>query len=396
MRTFFGLMGIGVVFAALCGAALSWNGSVYLFQILDTQSPFVAQYRFINIHLHLPVLLVSNFTSNIIVLQTVFGLVYAAIPVIALALSWWIIRDRARFLFVWAAFGIGFGTLPGQFYFIAEANVTLQLFWPVLLAILTRMQRSHMAVVGVLIVAIFLTRPYAVVLFACAALAAFAMGVCVTPDRRKMWSWASIFSMLMMLSIFRFWLFGSSNETEQVPLNSVRWSFDVAVAGFPLLALVCAGFTALSLFAAPLTKQHQHRRFSQGMHSLQCISIVVAGMLLLVWASNPEQWIWANKFTIWALFVSMVFMSIAALESLMPSFLTQRTAAYDWKQRTQITQAVGAVFALVLVTQSTAWLGETKKLRAMIDQSAWSCVSMAPVKWLEKRPLLDFGTPRCC
>lgn len=135
MRTFFSLIGAGLVFAALSGAVLSWDGSVYLFNVLNEQQPFAANDRFINVLLHWPVVLGSRLTSNIVVLQTLLGLMYVTIPLTALALCWWVVRDGARELFVWPALAIGLGMLPGIFQFVAEANIVVFLFWPVVLAI---------------------------------------------------------------------------------------------------------------------------------------------------------------------------------------------------------------------------------------------------------------------
>ena len=57
VRAFFLLATLGLVLAALCGAALSWDGSIYLFELLDKQRPYVSQGRLITWPLHLPVVL---------------------------------------------------------------------------------------------------------------------------------------------------------------------------------------------------------------------------------------------------------------------------------------------------------------------------------------------------
>jgi hypothetical protein len=120
MRLYFGLIIAALGFAAVSGATMSWDVSYILFKILDLQSPFLPHGRLVNIPLHWIVLLVNRFTSDLSVLQTVFGLVYAAIPFMALALSWWVVRGYAEPLFIWVALGVGFGTLPGQLCFACE------------------------------------------------------------------------------------------------------------------------------------------------------------------------------------------------------------------------------------------------------------------------------------
>src|SRR5918996_5328954 len=105
MRLYFGLMIVPLIFAAVSGAAMSWDGSYVLFKILDLQSPFPAHGRFVNIPLHWIVLLASRLTSDLTILQMVFGLVYASIPFLALVISWWVVRGHAETLFIWAALG---------------------------------------------------------------------------------------------------------------------------------------------------------------------------------------------------------------------------------------------------------------------------------------------------
>src|ERR1700754_3837231 len=143
LSAYFLLAGVGLFVAAFSGAALAWDGSVYLFQLLDDQRPFVPHYRLINIVLQAPVLILSMLTGDLAVLRAAFGLVYASIPLLALAASWWVVRQFAPELFVWAALGIGFGMLPGQFNFVAEALLSVLLFWPLGLAILVGLRRQH-------------------------------------------------------------------------------------------------------------------------------------------------------------------------------------------------------------------------------------------------------------
>jgi hypothetical protein len=132
MRLYFGLIIVALGFAAVSGAAMAWDGSYFLFKILDLQAPVPPHGHLVNIPLHGLVLLVNRFTSDLSLLQTVFGLVYAAIPFIALTLSWWVVRGYAEPLFIWVVLGVGFGTLPGQLCFVSEALFAILLFWPIM------------------------------------------------------------------------------------------------------------------------------------------------------------------------------------------------------------------------------------------------------------------------
>src|ERR1700686_3288738 len=114
MKTYFVLIIAALSVAVLSGGALLWDGSYYLYTTLDRQTAFIPNHRYIAAVLQTPVLLAYHFTHNTQVLALVFGLGYAVIPLLSLALSWLIVRRTAPALFVWAALGFGFGTLMLQ------------------------------------------------------------------------------------------------------------------------------------------------------------------------------------------------------------------------------------------------------------------------------------------
>ena len=231
---YIGLVALALCFAAVCGAALSWDGSGYLFETLDKQVPFTTHLRLISVPLQLPVLLVSRITDNPTVLQTVFGLPYVAVPLLALAASWWVVGEQARSLFVWPVLGIGVGTLAGQFNFTSEANVALQLFWPVLLALLTGMRKAHVPLVLLLCLAIVFSHPYAIVLFASASLVALALAQRGIAGWRLRW-WAVGFAAAAALGVVA--LLTSRYDTQQLSSGGLLWSFGISTEGLPRVAL---------------------------------------------------------------------------------------------------------------------------------------------------------------
>lgn len=395
MRSYFGVMAIGLVFAALCGAALSWDGSGYLFETLDKQVPFVPNGRLITVPLLLPVLLVSHVTANPDVLQAIFGVTYAAIPLGALAASWWVVRDGARSLFVWAALAIGLGMLPGQFFFVAEANIALQLFWPILLALLTGGRKTHVPLVVALSVAVLFSHPYAIGLFALAAVVALAVGLRHRGAYRRMRWWALGFGALAVLALVAF--LRSSYDTQQVSSGGLVWSLDVSTIGPPLVALVCALVVATAVFAAPFAAWRGKDRLTLVLRVVEGAGIVAVAVVLALWARDPHLWQWANKFTYPALFASLCFMALAVFEGLVYAsdapHDVNHAVELDWRHRTRTIQAAALVFSLVLCIQGAAWFTLTDRLRETIAQSPWGCVSMAPLGWLQHTPLNQFDTP---
>ena len=408
---YFLLAAVGLFVAALSGAALAWDGSVYLFQLLDDQRPFVPHYRLINIVLQWPVLMLSLLTGDLMILRTTFGLVYASVPLLALAASWWVLRFHAPTLFVWAALGIGFGMLPGQFNLIGEALLTVLLFWPLGLAILVGMQRQHRILVAILAFLIAIAHPMATPLFLVASGLSFVVGLRLPHRRATLWRWAVGFVVLALVTGIRLWLFRTPYEVEQSSPVLLLWSFTASVVGLPLVALVSALVTAVAVFAAPRVGQ---RPIVLGiLRAIELLGIVLTTTLLIRWAIDPEQWRWALKYGYWAPIGSLAFLGFAALEVLLrPAGVGQaldagatgsgddpaalvRSLPRDavWSHRIRTAQFVALSCSLVLIIQSASWLDLSKRLNESMARSSWSCVSMARLGRLNETALGSFATP---
>jgi hypothetical protein len=403
LSSYFLLAAVGLVVAALSGAALTWDGSLYLFQLLDDQRPFAPHYRFINYVMQTPVLVLSAVTGDLTVLRTAFGLVYAAVPFLALVTSWWVVRRTAPTLFVWAALGIGFGMLPGQFAFIAEAMLAVLFFWPLGLAILLGLERRHVPLVAALSALIVISHPVAAPLFAVATGLCLVVGARRPERRQTVWRWAMGFGVLVLLTGVRLWLFRTPYEIEQSSPEILRWSFTVSVLGLPIFALMGAVVTALAVFAAPFAGER--RPVLLALRVIELIGILATTALLIRWAIDPGQWRWALKYGYWAPIGSLVFLGFAFLEVLLSpqrvgdSDHETRTASADllhepqWAHRIRTAQLVALSCSLVLIIQSAAWLQLTNRLTTSMSQSGWSCVSLARLGWLSNTPLNSFATP---
>jgi hypothetical protein len=393
MRLYFGLMIVPLVFAAVSGAAMSWDGSYILFKILDLQSPFPAHGRFVNIPLHWIVLLASRLTSDLTILQMVFGLVYASIPFLALAISWWVVRGHAETLFIWAALGIGLGTLPGQFCFVCEAIYAIFLFWPIILAILTRMRKHQLPVILLLVIAAFFTHFISSILFAFGAILAFAIGLHSRDDRRWMWMLAFGLSAMAVLKLLMFWVFPSAYEMSALSMDVLKYYFIISVAGLPMLSMICAWLAGSMIFFSGLLSTSSKRKFSSIMHAIELISLMVAGGLLVIWARDPYLWMYATSFRGWALFSSFPFMMLAAFEALIHRHDHSYNEKNDCDHRIKTMQIIGVIFLLVLSVQSTSWFNLTKILRETMAQSANSCISVSSINLLTRTPLNDWSAP---
>jgi hypothetical protein len=401
MRSYFVLIIVALLTAATAGAGLAWDGAYTLFNILDTQSPKVAYGRFTQLPLHWVVVQVSQVTSDLAVLRTTFGIVYAAYTLLALAASWWIVRKRqdGAPLFVWAALGIGVGTLPGQICAVCQSTMSVQLFYPILLAVLIRIPRRTIPVIILLAAGIFFSHPMASALFALAGAVAFLIGWRYRDERRRMWLSALAFVGLCAFALLRFILFRSSYEAGELSLQVLKARFYESLAGLPIVALAFACIAGLLILTAPYLARPvllRGRRLD-----LAFASLIVAGVLMIVWASDPRRWSQEVDFREWALFISLPFILMAVFDALTtkqspqlePSSAVQRGpgigvfSATDRVRRTHVIQLTGLIFFVVVSIQSLTWLSLTNRLSEELRASPTACVSADSLTWVQGTPL---------
>lgn len=364
-----------------------------MFKIVDLQSPVPAHDRLVNIPLHWMVLLANRFTSDRSVLQTVYGLVYAAIPFMALALSWWVVHGYAEPLFIWVALGVGFGTLPGQLCFACEALFAILLFWPIILAILVRIPTRHAPTIFLLVISLFYTHPVSIILFAIAAGCAFVMTF--RSQCRRIWllMYGFGFSAMAILKSLMFLIFPSPYEMSLLLMDVLKYHFTGSVSGIPLRAVMCAWFATSMIFIAPLLSRSQNYKYVPIIHWLELISLITAGGLLVIWARDPSLWRYATSFRLWALFGSSPFILLAALEALIyhDDFSYMRKSI--WSHRLITIQIIGLCYLVVLSIQSTAWFNLTKILRETITHSEDNCLSGSSMGWIPHTPLHNWTAP---
>lgn len=381
------------MFAAICGAPLSWDGSYVLFRMLDSGAPVLHYNRLTSAPLHGIVLLIARVTSDVAVLRVVFGLVYAAIPLAALGLSWWVLKDGARSLFIWPAMGIALGTLPGQFYFISDAMIAMQLSWPVMLAALTTDRWRHSLVVALLAVAVFFTHPTSAILLAVAAMLALGAGLFRKDERRSLWLLGLGLCALSAIRVAMFVIWKSPWEVSELSFQLKMEQFRGSVLGLPILSLACVWLAACMAFISPMIGTPSRRKLTALLSFIEVASLTTAGGLLLIWAKDPHLWWRAYNFRAWALFASLPFILMAALEGLAKGRAEASSPTIDWPHRLRSIQFAGVIFLLVISVQSTVWANLSARLRGTVLHGLEVCRPTSSIGWQVTTPLDTWATP---
>jgi hypothetical protein len=385
MRLYFAFIVLALLVAALSGVGLAWDGGFTLYSILDSQSPQISYDRFTQIPLHWLLVQLSHVTSDLNILRTSFGLGYALLSLLALAASWWIVRtsEDRRPLFIWAALGIGLGTLPGQVCVVCQAMTSVQLFYPIFLSILIRMPRRSIPVVAAFVIAIFFLHPSAIPLFALAAGVALLVALRYPEVGRKMLWWVLAFALASAISLLRFALIESPYESGELSLAVLYARFFQALAGLPIVALAFAWTSAVMILIQPYLEASPARRDRSFCVSLACI--IAAGLLLTLWAIDPRRWAQEVGFREWALFVSLPIILIATAEALLGRVGT--LSARGYLRRMRLVQLTGLIFFVVVSIQSITWLNLTNRLREQMTSSSSPCISASSLAWLRASPL---------
>ncbi len=371
MRLSFALITAGLAIAVLLGAPLAWDGSYWLFKTLDLQIPYVSNERYSNILFEAPAAAAGRLTDNLPLLRILFGLPYAALPLLALAAAWWVVRDRAPGLILWAVLGIGLATLPGQLCFVCEGNISAQLFWPLYLAILVGLPRASFPVLGAVAPLLFFFHPVAIPLFVIAAATSLLVAVARREWRKRLMLFAVGLLVLAVLAALRLRAIATPYESSQLSLDIQALYFVKAVVGLPLAALLVSWLSGLLFLLSRHFAGHPTKKL---LRNGALWGLALSGLLLVAWAVQPLAWKDALLFKTFAVLGAGPFMLYALLDIMAGrrrGLLHRVDPSYE---RVAIV-LVSLAYVAVLTIQSVLFSGMTSSVLADIRSSEAPCIA---------------------
>ncbi len=387
IRLYFGLITAALLLVTLSGGVLVGHGSILFFQTLDSQTLTVSPPSLSHLPFQALMILASRFLDNPGLLQVVVGLGYALIPLAALALSWWIVRDRAKPLFVWAALAVGIGMLPGIFLLHSEITLTLLLFCPLLMIILTRIRIYHVPLLILLPLTMIVTHLFSVLLILMAFGAMLLIGFVDKSVRLRMWLWAGG---LLFMGVFAAWWFTytvPSGEFVSSLTDALLTDLPQRLSGYPLIATIIGWVAGISILLRPQRTEIEGGMLAYILMFCEFIGIATAGVLLFIWATDPPNWTSPSTYSYGILFGSIPFLALAVLEALKTQpDLPSRTRNL-WNNRSLIVLAAGVIFLLTLAAQSTGWITITRRFEQTVSQSQTVCIPAASTAWPDNPPV---------
>ena len=365
----FGAVLLALSIAAGLRAPLAYDGSYFLFRVLDSRQLMVPHGRIVYIPIQLAALIAAHFSDSVQVIGLIFSGVTASVPALGLLVSWLVCRRRPS-LFLWPAIAICIIKLPGLMFFTSQQRLAVTLMWPALLTSLVGAAPATLASVAILALVGTLSHPNTAILLLIALFAAIANAK-VRPTRRKQSLWFGSF--LLLLLIVRIAIPLDVWEKSSLTSIVVRSSFYNAVLGWPLVGIAAALLASLSCLLPG--------RRSGGI--LLILPLIVAGLALILWAIRVENWASCIDYRYWDAPFSMLLMAGAIVDGLRSdSAELERQSA-----RLYAFPVIGATFLAVLSIQSVEWKQIGDQLRAQLVGDASGCEAANSVDWLQRTPL---------
>ncbi len=369
-------LALAVLTTAVVAAAdlpLVWDGSNFLFVALNEQTPLLIFHRYIESLLTAPAVAASFLTSDVGILRKVFSVSYAAVPTLALVLSWLVVRRKRPDLFVWPVLGIGLALLPGRALGVAESLLAAQLSWPLFLAALVPIDRTRLALCVLVGLVVAVSHPAALVFLPL-------IGLVGSIERVRSGSlvrglgWLATFLALAVVNIALLTSQLDPYEVKSARPLAIVYELIFGAAGPQLAGLLLTAVAAVLVHRAARAPHEVRRPYSR--------AAVTAGLAVIpfvIWAAIPELWYHTLEYRAWAIPATLPLFALAWSDA------RQRDAAVRAHVAERMTLSVVAatVMFVVLLVQSVVWTGLVARLEAAVASRA-GCVPLGSMAGYEQ------------
>lgn len=377
------LASMAVLIAAIAGTILLYDGAWFLFNILDTHRIEIPQLRISFALMQWPAIWAAEATDSLPIVRFVFSIIVMAMPPIAIALCWWIVRKDAPWLIVWPALGIFLVDLPGQIHWIATSIRTNQLLWPILLAVFIGMPDRVVPLVTILLISALFMHPQISVYLIAGACAALFLAWQRPEQRQRLHGTAMVF---VFAAIYRYGILSGGYEAEEASISNQIGQWQRSTLWLPLITLV-----AVLCIAVYLVLRRRGPLQSRNAMLIATGIALVGAVAIVVWAADPTQWRTAIDYRGPSMWHSLILMGIAFLDVVLKVPLQDTTP--DTRVRISISNIAAVIFCVVIALQSVGWNGELDKMRTAMAQSEGGCIPAQSLPGFEDSPLNFWSLP---
>ncbi len=379
------LVAIGIIAAAWLEAGLAFDGSSYLARALEARAPHVPFQRYSSEVLQYPVLIVGWYTENLDVLRHVYAATLALVPLVAVGMSWLVVRHRSPGLMVWPVLGIGLVVLPGLLYQVSESVMVAELIWPLLLLVLIGSDLREMTGACVLAAFVLFLSASAALAFVVLAVIAGVKAACLRHGRGSAAAMAAVFMVLaaIRLVLLRADVVARSHELSGSTL--LRY-FDAAERGWPFAAVLAAWCAGLAVTWSRILAQRGLAKQAAAARLFAPTLALLGGLFLLRWALEPGVWpLGVLDARDLVLPLELPLVALAAFDHLRRG--QNEGQAAIGRTRAGVMIMASATVATVLTMTSASWSSAVSTLAQRVNRSSAACVT--PAALARKEPLLQ-------
>jgi hypothetical protein len=379
------------LYLCYCGTPLIWDGA-YQFAITVIQRwPYYYNDRFHSFIVWLPVVWAERVTRNHNVLEFIYGLPFCMAPVVGLLVSWWVVREYAPGLIIWAIFGVAAAALPGQIFIINDSIFQQHLFWPVFLGAMVPLTWPKRIVLGVL-VAFQFSHQIGIVLLAGAAVAA---AVAAMRDREMRNELLIRFALLMALAGAAIWKahhWPDSYAEREFTWLALWQRWAMGVAGCPIAGLCFMWLAAAVLFVDAHFVRFDPPRTKRRFTAVVLACAAAAGVIWVYWACHPHLWWKALDYRRWLVPLTMPFFTMAFFEGVLRADQHGREPAALSKVRGWLGLLLAVIFAAVLLIQSHEFTAMGDRLMADVEKYPGAVVPYDDAPWMTETCFDHWGS----
>jgi hypothetical protein len=330
----------------------------------------------------------SRFTDNLAVLKLAYGLPFTLAPALSLFASWWIVRDRAPRLILWAIFGVAAAPLPGQIFIINDSIFQQHMFWPVYLGLLVRL-RLPQAIFLLLLVIFQFSHQIGLLLLAGGGAAALFLAIRDRQNRKELLLKAGILIPLAAIALWKILHFPDSYAQREFTWDRIHESWQYGVEGYPLRGVLFMCGAGVAVLAHRLLRNQTWMRWRPGLFVIASLCLAGAMVNWTIWALDSHKWSTAANYRRWVVPLTIPFYLLSFLDR----WFDREPSPDDSRRLSKfVGTCVALSFCLIISIQSMVWVRLTRHLFNDVESYPATIVPWSRVSWTRDTPLYHWGT----
>ena len=385
------LLALTGVFACVCDAPMIWDGAYQFAFSLIKQRPYFYLTRFHSYVLWLPMVWLSHFTDNLTVLKFAYGLPFTLASAFSVLASWWVVKERAPHLILWAIFGAAAGPLPGQIFIINDSIFQQHVFWPVFMAMLVHLDGWRVALL-VLLMPFQFSHQIGTVLLTGAAGAALLMAYRDKEYRTESVVKGVVFAVLAGVAVWKALHFRDSWAEQEMTRERVVESWRYGVEGPPLRGIILMWAAGVCALAFSVVRGTRFEKFRTGLKWAAILCVAAPAVMWVIWAADAHKWTDAANYRRWVVPLTLPFYGMAVVDR----WRGVRLPRNDGVAVTGLSRGIGigvaAIFAVVLSVQCVVFKRLADRMVKDVEACPTATVAWERIAWSKDTAVSHWGS----